>query len=70
MPDILFDGRKVAVPAGTNLVDAGAMAGSSVPIFCYHKDLGAVGSCRICAVTVKQGDKSRRASCVAGSPSG
>src|SRR5262245_14669708 len=35
------------------------MAGVSVPIFCYHKDLGAVGSCRVCAVTVKQGDKSR-----------
>jgi NADH-quinone oxidoreductase subunit G len=59
MPEIVFDGRKVTVPAGTNLVDAGALAGSSVPIFCYHKDLGAVGSCRICAVTVTQNDKSR-----------
>ena len=57
MPDIVFDGRKISVPAGTNLVDAGVTAGVSVPIFCYHKDLGAIGSCRVCAVTVTQGGK-------------
>jgi NADH-quinone oxidoreductase subunit G len=59
MPEIVFDGRRITVPAGTNLVDAGVAAGVSVPIFCYHKDLGAVGACRVCAVTVKQNDKSR-----------
>ena len=59
MADLIFDGRKLTVPPGTNLVDAGAKVGVSVPIFCYHKDLGAVGSCRVCAVTVKQGDKTR-----------
>src|SRR5258707_10974370 len=48
----LFRSR-LTVPAGTNLVDAGALAGVSVPIFCYHKDLGAIGSCRVCAVTVR-----------------
>jgi NADH-quinone oxidoreductase subunit G len=59
MPEIVFDGRRVTVPPGTNLVDAGTRAGVPVPIFCYHPDLGAVGACRVCAVTVKQGDKSR-----------
>src|ERR1041385_8028570 len=59
MPDIVVDGRKLSVPPGTNLVDAGAPAGVSVPIFCYPHELGSIGSCRICAVTVKQGDKSR-----------
>ena len=34
MPEILFDGRKLAVPAGMNLVDAGVQAGVSVPIRC------------------------------------
>ena len=50
MPEIVFDGKKLAVAAGTNLVDAGLEAGVPVPVFCYHKDLGAVGSCRVCAV--------------------
>src|SRR5437763_16274552 len=59
MPDLVYDGRKVSVPAGTNLVDAALAAGVSVPIFCYHKDLGAIGSCRVCAVTVTQAGKAR-----------
>jgi NADH-quinone oxidoreductase subunit G len=59
MPEITYDGKKITVPAGTNLVDAGAAAGTSVPIFCYHKDLGAIGSCRVCAVTVTQQGKAR-----------
>ena len=59
MPEIVFDGRRITVPAGANLVDAGAQAGVSEPIFCYHRDLGAVGACRVCAVTVRQGDKTR-----------
>ena len=59
MPEITYDGKKITVPAGTNLVDAGAAANVSVPIFCYHKDLGAIGSCRVCAVTVTQAGKSK-----------
>jgi NADH-quinone oxidoreductase subunit G len=59
MPEILFDGRQVAVPEDTNLVEAGLEAGVPVPVFCYHKDLGPVGACRVCAVTVARGGKSR-----------
>ena len=58
MPEIVYDGKKVSVPAGTNLVEAGAKAGIHVPVFCYQKELGAIVSCRVCAVTVKQGDRS------------
>jgi len=59
MPEIVFDGRKLEVPAGTNLVEAGKQAGVPVPVFCYHKDLGAIGSCRVCAVSVTQQGKTR-----------
>jgi NADH-quinone oxidoreductase subunit G len=61
MPEIVFDGRKTTVEPGANLVEAGLKAGVPVPVFCYHKDLGAVGSCRVCAVTVTQAGKSRLA---------
>jgi NADH-quinone oxidoreductase subunit G len=50
MPDLVFDGRKISVPPATNLVEAGIAAGIPVPIFCYQRDLGAVGACRVCAV--------------------
>lgn len=59
MPDIVYDGKKVSVPARTNLVEAGLQAGVPVPVFCYHKELGAVGSCRVCAVTVTMQGKAR-----------
>jgi NADH-quinone oxidoreductase subunit G len=59
MPELTYDGRKIAVAAGTNLVDAGLAAGVPVPIFCYHQALGAVGACRVCAVTVTMKERSR-----------
>ncbi len=59
MTEIVFDGKKIEVAKGTNLVEAGLLAGVPVPVFCYHKDLGAVGSCRVCAVTVTQQGKAR-----------
>ncbi len=59
MPDLFFDGKRIAVPAGTNLVEAGLQAGVPVPVFCYQKDLGAVGACRVCAVTATRKGKSR-----------
>ena len=59
MPEITFDGHTVDVPAGTNLIEAGLQAGVQVPVFCYHRDLGAVGACRVCAVTTTVQGKSR-----------
>src|SRR5438552_9837514 len=50
VPDLLFDGRSISVPPATNLVEAGLAAGVPVPVFCYQRDLGAVGACRVCAV--------------------
>ncbi len=59
MPEILFDGRRVAVEPGTNLVEAGLAAGVPVPIYCYQRDLGPAGACRVCAVSVTMQGKSR-----------
>ncbi|MEN9938890.1 MAG: hypothetical protein RLZZ387_5469 [Chloroflexota bacterium] len=52
MPDvnIIVDGHAVAVPAGTNLVDAARLAGVPIPVFCYHPKLKPVGMCRMCLV--------------------
>jgi NADH-quinone oxidoreductase subunit G len=54
MPDVTLtiDGRSVTVPAGTNIVDAARAGSVSVPVFCYHPKMKAVGMCRMCLVEV------------------
>ncbi len=45
-----IDGREVAVPKGTNVIEAARQAGVDVPHFCYHSKLSVVGNCRMCLV--------------------
>ncbi|MEM8532037.1 MAG: NADH-quinone oxidoreductase subunit NuoG [Chloroflexota bacterium] len=54
MPDITLtiDGQTVTVPAGTNIVDAARTVDVSIPVFCYHPKMKAVGMCRMCLVEV------------------
>ena len=54
MPDIsvTIDGTTISVPAGTNVVDAARLAGTAVPVFCYHPKMKPVGMCRMCLVEV------------------
>jgi NADH-quinone oxidoreductase subunit G len=49
---ITVDGREVTVAAGTNVVDAAREAGISIPVFCYHPRMQAVGMCRMCLVSI------------------
>lgn len=48
--NINIDGTNYQVPAGTNLVDAVALAGKEIPHYCYHPKLSVVGNCRMCLV--------------------
>jgi len=50
---LTIDGRKVTVPAGTNLIEAARRAGLSVPHYCYHPRLTVAGNCRVCLVEVE-----------------
>ncbi|HEX3730628.1 MAG TPA: 2Fe-2S iron-sulfur cluster-binding protein [Opitutaceae bacterium] len=45
-----IDGREVAVPKGTNVIEAAKLAGVDVPHYCYHPKLTVVGNCRMCLV--------------------
>ncbi len=49
---ITIDGRKLAVPKGTNLIEAARMAGLEIPHYCYHPNLSIAGNCRMCQVEV------------------
>ncbi|HMK30451.1 MAG TPA: 2Fe-2S iron-sulfur cluster-binding protein, partial [Terriglobales bacterium] len=56
MPDvnITVDGKKIATPAGTLLIEACKSAGIEVPSFCYYPGLSLQGACRMCLVKVEK----------------
>ncbi|HEY1421615.1 MAG TPA: 2Fe-2S iron-sulfur cluster-binding protein [Candidatus Dormibacteraeota bacterium] len=65
MPDVnlTIDGRPVAVPAGTLVVEAAKKLGVEIPVFCYHHKLDYVGACRLCVVEISPGPPIARIAC-------
>ncbi|MBL8296965.1 MAG: formate dehydrogenase subunit alpha [Rhodanobacteraceae bacterium] len=57
-----IDGRSIRVPAGTSILRAAALAGSTIPKLCATQMLDAFGSCRLCLVEI-EGRKGYPASC-------
>jgi NADH-quinone oxidoreductase subunit G len=55
MPKLIIDEHEVEVPKGTRVIEAAERLGIKIPRFCYHEALGAVGACRLCAVTFLEG---------------
>ena len=47
---VTIDGREIAVPKGTNMIEAARSLGIEIPHFCYHAKLSVVGNCRMCLV--------------------
>jgi NADH dehydrogenase/NADH:ubiquinone oxidoreductase subunit G len=52
--ELTVDGVKIAVPAGTLLVEASKKAGIEIPVFCHHEKLKPVGACRMCLVEIEK----------------
>ena len=52
-PDLItvnIDGKEIAVPKGTNVIEAARRVDVDVPHYCYHSKLSVVGNCRMCLV--------------------
>ncbi len=52
-PDLVtvnIDGKEIAVPKGTNVIEAARLVSVDVPHFCYHPKLTVVGNCRMCLI--------------------
>ncbi len=60
--ELTIDGRAVAVPQGTSVLRAAALAGINIPKLCATDALDAFGSCRLCLVEIA-GRKGYPASC-------
>ncbi len=57
-----IDGQPIAVPAGTSVMRAAALAGVKIPKLCATDSLEAFGSCRMCLVEI-DGRRGTPASC-------
>ncbi|KKY22517.1 putative nadh-ubiquinone oxidoreductase 78 kda subunit [Diplodia seriata] len=55
--ELTIDGKKVAIEAGSSLIQACEKAGSTVPRYCYHEKLMIAGNCRMCLVEVERAPK-------------
>ena len=54
-PDLItvnVDGRDIAVPKGTNVIEAARLVGVDVPYYCYHPKPSISGNCRMCLVEI------------------
>ena len=52
-PDLVtvnIDGKEIAVPKGTNVIEAARLVNVDVPHYCYHPKLTVVGNCRMCLI--------------------
>jgi NADH-quinone oxidoreductase subunit G len=45
-----IDGKDIAVPKGTNVIEAARLLNVDVPHYCYHPKLSIVGNCRMCLI--------------------
>jgi len=52
--NLTVDGKKVAAPAGTLLIEACKSVGIEVPSFCYYPNLSLQGACRMCLVKIEK----------------
>ena len=59
---LTIDARSVTVPAGTSVMRAAALSGSSIPKLCASDNMAAFGSCRLCLIEI-EGVRGTPASC-------
>ncbi|MBW7894246.1 MAG: (2Fe-2S)-binding protein [Opitutaceae bacterium] len=45
-----IDGQEIAVPKGTNMIEAARQLGIDIPHYCYHPKLSVAGNCRMCLI--------------------
>ncbi|WP_439533418.1 2Fe-2S iron-sulfur cluster-binding protein [Polymorphobacter sp.] len=57
---IHIDGRAVEVPEGRDLLSTCLDQGVAVPHFCWHRAMGSIGACRLCAIKVHDGPDDTR----------
>jgi NADH dehydrogenase/NADH:ubiquinone oxidoreductase subunit G len=52
---VIVDGRTIAAPPGSSVLDAARSVGIDIPALRHHPALPAAGACRLCMVEVQGG---------------
>src|SRR5271157_4584222 len=52
--NLTIDGKAVAVPPGTLLIEAAKQVGIEIPSYCYYPNLSLQGACRMCLVAIER----------------
>ena len=68
MTKIILNGQEIEVDGKQPLIRACHDHGVDVPMYCYHPGLTPVGSCRICQVSVKEGERPPRVAAACRTP--
>lgn len=55
--NLTIDGQSVAVPKGTNVLEAARQIGVDISAFCYHPGLSIAACCRQCLVSIEKNPK-------------
>ena len=62
MVNVTINGKQVAVPENTTILEAARQAGIDIPHLCYLKKLNEIGACRVCCVEI-EGERNLVPSC-------
>ena len=62
MVNVTIDGIKFDAPMGMTVLEVAKMLGLEIPTLCHHEGLSDWGGCRLCAVEIGTGTKTRLAS--------
>ncbi len=56
---LVINDKEVKARQGMTILEAAQSVGIDIPTLCYHKKLTPCGACRLCAVEIVRGQRSR-----------
>ncbi len=59
MVNLIIDGKNITAKEDTALLEAIRSAGISIPTLCAHESVSRSGSCRLCVVEIKKGNRTK-----------
>jgi bidirectional [NiFe] hydrogenase diaphorase subunit len=59
MINLIIDGKQISAQEGTMVLEAARAAGIDIPTLCAHESVSRSGSCRLCVVEIKKGNRTK-----------
>jgi len=59
MINLVIDNKKIQAEEGSTILQAAQNNGIKIPTLCYHEELTASGSCRLCSVEITKGKRTK-----------